>query len=105
VTHALCRIPEDSQTMEQDAVKLKLPRRSQNVSNARGMGYLLRKAANNEWNQPKRKKFVAVNKDESSWKSKKNNGVRHGDAEFGVCPAGFWSCFGPVLPYYDILEY
>ena len=62
MTHALCRIPEDSQTMEQDAVKLKLPRRSQNVSNARGMGYLLRKAANNEWNQPKRKKFVAVNK-------------------------------------------
>ena len=28
------------------------------------MGYLLRKAANREWNQPKRKKFVAVNNDE-----------------------------------------
>ena len=28
------------------------------------MGYLLRKAANREWNQPRRKKFVAVNKDE-----------------------------------------
>jgi hypothetical protein len=26
------------------------------------MGYLLRKADNREWNQPRRKKFVAVNK-------------------------------------------
>jgi hypothetical protein len=26
--------------------------------------YLLRKAANREWNQPGRKKFVTVNKDE-----------------------------------------
>ena len=29
------------------------------------MGYLLRKAANREWNQPRRKKFVAVKKDET----------------------------------------
>lgn len=28
------------------------------------MGYLLRKAANREWKQPRRKKFVALNKDE-----------------------------------------
>ena len=28
------------------------------------MGYLLRKAAKREWNQPRRKKFVAVNRDE-----------------------------------------
>ena len=28
------------------------------------MGNLLRKAANREWNQPRRKQFVAVNKDE-----------------------------------------
>jgi hypothetical protein len=28
------------------------------------MVYLLRKAANREWNQPRRKMFVAVNKDE-----------------------------------------
>jgi hypothetical protein len=26
--------------------------------------YLLRKAANREWNQPRRKKSIAVNKDE-----------------------------------------
>jgi hypothetical protein len=24
--------------------------------------------------------------------------------KFGVCPAGFWSCFGPVFPHYDFLE-
>ena len=28
------------------------------------MGYLPRKAPNREWNQPRRKKVVAVNKDE-----------------------------------------
>ena len=28
------------------------------------MGYLLRKAANREWTQPRKKKFVTVNKDE-----------------------------------------
>jgi hypothetical protein len=33
------------------------------------MGYLLRKADNREWNQPKRKKCVAVNKAERSWTS------------------------------------
>jgi hypothetical protein len=27
------------------------------------MGYLLRKAANRKWNQPRRKKFVTINKD------------------------------------------
>ena len=30
----------------------------------RAVGYLLRKAANREWNQPRRKNFVAVNEDE-----------------------------------------
>ena len=31
---------------------------------ARAVGFLLRKAANREWNQPRRKNFVVVNKDE-----------------------------------------
>jgi hypothetical protein len=34
------------------------------ITDSRGERYLLRKASNREWNQPKRKKFVAVNKDE-----------------------------------------
>jgi hypothetical protein len=58
-----------SQTLEQEAVKLKLPRIPQDVRNARLMGYLLRKAANREWNQPKRKKFIAIINAEKNWTS------------------------------------
>ena len=64
---ALRRSPKDqveSQTLKQEAVTLKLPWRPQDVRESRAMGYLLRKAANREWNQPRRKQFVAVNKDE-----------------------------------------
>jgi hypothetical protein len=50
--------------LEQEAVKMKLPWILQDVRDARAMGYLPRKAANREWNQTKRKKFVAVNKAE-----------------------------------------
>jgi hypothetical protein len=53
-----------SQTLKQEAVTLKLPWRCHDVQDARAMGYLLRKAANREWKQPRRKKVVAVNKDE-----------------------------------------
>ena len=81
-----------------------LPWIPQDVRDARATGYLLRKATNREWKQPKGKKFVAVNKDEKSWRSEEPFDIRHGDAEFGVCPAGFQACFGPVFPHYDILE-
>jgi len=53
-----------SQTLKQVAGTLKLPWRPQDVQDARAMGYLLRKAADREWNQPRRKMFVAVNTDE-----------------------------------------
>ena len=56
----MCR----SQTLEQEAVILKLPWGSQDVQDARAMSYLLRKAAEREWMQPRREKFVAINKDE-----------------------------------------
>ena len=52
-----------SQTLK-EAVTLKLPWRLKDVKDARAMDYLLRKAANKEWNQPKKKQFVAVNKEE-----------------------------------------
>jgi hypothetical protein len=48
-----------------------------------------RKAAYRDWNQPKSKNFVAVNKAESSWRSEEHYGIRHGDAEFGVCQLVF----------------
>jgi hypothetical protein len=50
-------------------VKAGLPQRPQDAGDSRVMGYLLRKAANKAWNQPKRKKCVAVNKAERSWRS------------------------------------
>jgi hypothetical protein len=62
------------------------------------VSYLLRKAGNRKWNQPRRKKFVAVNKDEKrSWRSEDCFDTRHGDAESGVCPAGFLFCFGELV--------
>jgi hypothetical protein len=42
-------------------MKLKLTCRPQDVRDVPIMGYLLRKGANREWNQPRIKKFVAVN--------------------------------------------
>ena len=49
-----------------EAVKLKpgLPWTIHDVRDSRVMGYLLRSAANRGWNQPKRKKCVAINKAE-----------------------------------------
>ncbi len=67
VMPALRRSPKDqveSQTLKEEAVTLKLPWRLKDVKDARAMGYMLRKTANREWNQPRRKQFVAVNKDE-----------------------------------------
>jgi hypothetical protein len=58
-----------SQTFLQNDIKLKLPWRPQDIRDARAVGYLLRKAANREWNQPKRKNYAAVNKAGRSWTS------------------------------------
>jgi hypothetical protein len=48
--------------------------------------------------------FLAVNKDGRIWSSEDCFDIGHKDAEFGVCPAGFWYCFGPVFSHYNILE-
>jgi hypothetical protein len=53
-----------SQTLKQKAVALKLPWRPQDVQDSSAVSYLLRKTPNREWNQPRRKQFVIVNKDE-----------------------------------------
>ena len=62
--------------------------------------YPPRRAANREWNQPKRKKCVAVNKAEQSWRSEEHFDIRYGDADSGACPDGFQSCFVLVFPYH-----
>lgn len=84
----------------EDVKKPGLPWRTQDVRDARGMGYLLRRAANREWSQPKRKKCVAVNKAKRGWRSEEGFDIRHGDAEFVVYPTGFQSCFGPIFPHH-----
>jgi hypothetical protein len=58
----------ESQTLKQEAVTLKLHRRPQDVCGDRVVGYLPRKAANRKWNQPIRKKFVAVSNNEKELK-------------------------------------
>jgi hypothetical protein len=95
----------ESMTLEQEGVKLKFPWSPQDVRDAKVVGYQLRKSAKREWKQTKRKNFIAVNKDETSWEYEEHCDIRHGDAEFGVCPACFWSCFGLVFPHYVILEW
>ena len=77
--------------MEQESVKLKLTWRPQDVRDARVVGYLLRKAANREWNQPRKKKF-AVNKEENGFGDLKTTLISDKEM-FEVCPAGFLSCF------------
>lgn len=51
------------------------------------------------WNQSKKEKSAADIKVGRSGKSAEPSDVKHGGAESGVCSAGFWPCFGPVLPH------
>jgi hypothetical protein len=54
--------------------------------------------------QAQEKEAVAVNKDEGSCRSEKLINIRYRDAMFGICPAGFLSCSGPVFSQCDVLN-
>jgi hypothetical protein len=82
------------QTLKQETITWKLPWRPQDVWDARVMGYLLRKAANREWKQPRWKKLLQSTKMNRSRRSEDQFDIRHEDVEFGVCLDGFLSCFG-----------
>lgn len=56
-------------TLEQEAIRLRLTWISQDVRDARSVGYLLRKSANRESKWPKRKTCVVVKKVERSCRS------------------------------------
>jgi len=56
---------------------LKLPRRSQDVRDARARRYLLKKGMKKEWDQPTRNKFVVVKNDERSWRCEEHFDIRH----------------------------
>jgi hypothetical protein len=51
------------------------------------------KDASKEYNQTKRKKCVAINKAERSWRSEEHFAFLLGDVELGVCPVG------PIFPH------
>ena len=72
----------------------------QDVGDAVVVEYLPWRSANEEWNQLRREKCVAVKKAERSWRAEGQFDIRHGDAESGVCPAGFQFYFGPAFPSY-----
>ncbi|KAL6037599.1 hypothetical protein STEG23_004918, partial [Scotinomys teguina] len=82
------------------AVKLKpgLLWRPRDIGDA--LGHLTREAANREWNQPQRKKYVDINKVEQRWRYDEYFDIRHGDAEFEVSPSNFQSSFGAAIPHY-----
>jgi hypothetical protein len=58
-----------SHRLKQEAMKLKLLWRAQDVKDARVMGYLSRKAAKRVQKQLKIKKYVSVNKAKKNWTS------------------------------------
>ena len=57
------------------------------------MGYLPRKAANREWNQHRRKNFLAVNKDGKEVGDLKTASTSDIEMKSLVCPVDFMSCF------------
>jgi hypothetical protein len=83
----------DSQTLEQEAVKLKFIWRLQDVKDDRAVGYLLRKAANSRGTNPEESSLLQSTKMKRSWKSENYFDIRHSYAGFGVCPAHSLSCF------------
>jgi hypothetical protein len=87
----MCR----SQTLENEAVRLKVLWRPKNIQDVRAMGYMLKTAANRKKNLPRRKKFIVVNKDQ--------NGIGNLNmialtsdmkCRVWICTVGFLSCFG-----------
>jgi hypothetical protein len=69
-----------------------------------GHGKLVEESYSWEWNKPKKKKCVAVNKTERNWTSEECFNITHQNADFGVISAAFLFGFGPVFPYYAPLE-
>ena len=70
---------------------------------------VLQKAELEKWplEEPRRSRVEPAQEKESCYSQQnwKTLNIRHGDAEFGTFPAGFWSCFGPVFLQYDVLEW
>ena len=63
-------------------------------------GIPAQKAADRVWDQPKREKYVTFNKIKGAGDLKSSLDIRHGDTEFGACPAVFGPLFGLIFPTY-----
>jgi hypothetical protein len=76
--------------------------RSQDVGDARVVGYLLRKVAYRVRAQPKRENCVIVKKAGTEWISEWHFDIRHGDTEFEICPNWFsvllWFSISSLCP-------
>ena len=110
-----CMTMSASQTLKQEAVKLRLLWQPWDVRCARAMGYLLRKAANREWNQPERRNCIAANKAERSWTSDMEmQSLEFAQLFFGLASSICWPwhfgmimyilCYG-LLKAYDLVFY
>ena len=76
-----------------------LPRGPQDAGDARVIEFLPRGTADWVWSWLGRQMCVSVNKPETSWGFEEYFDIGHGDVEFGVCLAGFWSCIRLVFPH------
>lgn len=75
----------------------------QDVGNTRVVGYLTRKAVNEEWKHPKREEFIAINKAEIIWRFEMFSDVRHGETELtkmvlGIALFQYFLTHIPSLP-------
>lgn len=93
------------ETLLYDVVKVKseLPWRSQD-GDARALGYLARRAGDRrprERSVLQSTEMIRIGYLRTRI-SEEHVDIRCGDAEFGVCPPGFLTCFGSGLPQYAV---
>lgn len=91
----------DPETPLCEAVKVKcaLHQRPQDDRDARTIRHLPRTAADRECDHPNSKKHATISK-AGRVKPSKAFDIKHEATGFGVCTAGFWSCFYSVFLIY-----
>ena len=65
---------------------------TQDFQDARDMEYLVRKDSKQIVEPSQMNEACCIQQRKKEWRS--DFDIRHGDAEFGICPAGFLFCFG-----------
>jgi hypothetical protein len=84
-----------SQALEQETVKLKLIWKCQNVKYNRAVGYLPEESCYHRAEQAQGKEVCCCQQRcKRSCRQEDHFDIKHVNVGFGVCPAGFLSCFG-----------